>query len=206
MKWTSTIVVVAVGLVLFGCATDRSDPHILKLDRAYNGVIANPHEWALQQFSDGPILGPDVSDYAKGVLKRGLLEALADLDSDGQQDLFLREDGFGRVWEVLVFFPVKGGYRYIGHFPASAIVFNADQKSLLVYEACGGKYGYIKTYRHDGQRFTGTLLQDMWSGDGHEENNQKMAMLFPKDKVIRWVKTPNKILHGIVANVPNREN
>jgi len=190
---TSTTLVLAVGFALLGCATDQADRHVLKLDRTSDHAITNPHEWALQQFSDGPISGPDVSDYARGVLKWGLLQALADLDLDGKQELFLRQDGMGRVWEVLVFTPVKDGYRYIGHFPASYFVLDPDNRIILVYEACGGKYGHIKAYRHDGDRFIGTLLESMWSGDGYEENNKKRARLFPKDKVINWMKMTSSL-------------
>ena len=195
MRLTSTILALAVGCALTGCATDRSNHHVLKLDRTYNEVITNPYEWALQQFSDGPISGPNVSDHAKLVLKRGLLQALADLGSDGTEELFLGQDCPARVWEVLVFTPIKGGYRYLGHFPAGAIVLKQDQTPVLVYEPCGGRYGFIKTYRHDGKGFVCATTQDIAVGDGApDENNQRMAELFPKDKVIKWAKTPNNVL------------
>jgi len=194
MKVTSTALILAVGFTLSGCASDRSDHHVLKLDKTYDPVIRNPYEWALQQFSDGPISGPNVSDYARLVLTNGLKQALADIGGDGTQELLLRQDCPARVWEVLAFTPVKSGFRYVGHFPASAIVPDPNQPSVLVYEACGGKYGYIKTYRHDGHRFIGTVLEDLWSGDGHEDNNQKMETLFPEDRLIKWANTPNSDL------------
>jgi hypothetical protein len=194
MRVTSTILIVAVGFALSGCATARPDHHVLKLDKTYDPVISNPYEWALQQFSDGPVSGPNISDYARLVLTNGLKRALADLGGDGTQELLLRQDCPARVWEVLVFRPVIGGYRYLGHFPASAIVPDSTQASLLVYEACGGKYGHIKIYRHDGQRFIGTVVESLWSGDGYDEGSQKLARLFPQDEVINWAKTPNNDL------------
>jgi len=106
-RLTNTILVLIAGSAFAGCATVRSDHHVLKLDRPYDHVIANPYEWSLQQFSDGPISGPDVSDYARIVIAHGLKQALADLGSDGTQELFLRQDCPARVWEVLVFSPIN---------------------------------------------------------------------------------------------------
>lgn len=59
-------------------------------------------------------------------------------------------DCAARMWEMLVFRPVKGGWRYLGHFPAGPIALAPDRLSVLVYEPCGGHSGFIKTYRHDG--------------------------------------------------------
>jgi hypothetical protein len=93
---------------------------------------------------------------------------------------------------VLVFMPVRGGYRYLGHFGAGAIMPCSDGLSVLVYEPCGGHYGYIKAYRHDGKRFVCYLTEDIVVGDGApEENNWKLEELFPKEKVIKWEKTPD---------------
>jgi hypothetical protein len=183
-----TILILAVGLALAGCATDqRCDYHVFKLDRIYDRTISNPYEWALAQLSDGPISDPDVSDYAHLVLARGLTQALGDLGGDGTQELFLRQG-----WAVLVFTPVQHGYRYLGDFPASSMVLDPREPSVTVYEACGGKFGYIKTYRHNGQRFTGTVVQEIASGDGApDENNRKLAELFSKDKVLKWTKVPD---------------
>ena len=64
------------GFALAGCATDQPDYHVLKLDQTYNRVIVNAHEWALEQFSDGPISGTNVSDYARIVLAHGLNQGL----------------------------------------------------------------------------------------------------------------------------------
>jgi hypothetical protein len=91
----------------------------------------------------------------------------------------------------------------MGHFPASDIVLNEKQPSCLVYEACGAKYGYIKSYSHDGQGFVGACLQDITSGDGApEENNRKLSQLFPKDKVIKWTKAPNQASHATSEPAP----
>jgi hypothetical protein len=145
-----------VAIALSGCATDQSahsDHHVLKCDLIFDRVIGNPYEWALQQFADGPITGPHVSDYARCLLADGFQQAVADLGNNRTQELFLRQGSSGRVWEVLVFTPVGGGFRYIGHFTAGPIVLNPGQPSVLVFEACGGHDSFIKTYRHDGARF-----------------------------------------------------
>jgi hypothetical protein len=197
MNCERTILTLAVCCALAGCATDQSDYHVLKLDQTYNRLIVNPHEWALQQFADGPISGPDVDDYARLVLTNGLKQALADLAGDGAQKLLLRQDCPARMWEVLVFTPVKGGYRYIGSFPAGIIVPNTGQ-TVLVYEPCGGHYGFIKTYKHDGQKYVCHTTEDITVGDGApDENNRRMAELFPENKVIQWTKTPNNTSDGI---------
>ena len=193
-RLTSTILALTLGCTLAGCQANQPNHHVLKSGGTYNQTLANPYEWALQQFSDGPISGPDVSDYARIVLTGGLKQTFADLGADGTQELFLRQDCPARMWEVLVFTPVNGGYRYLGSFPAGAIVLNSNQPSVLVYEPCGGHNGYIKTYKYDGIRFVCTDVQPIAVGDGApEENNRMRSELFPKDRVIRWAKTPNKI-------------
>ena len=109
MRLINSILALIVGCALTGCATGRVDHHILKGDGSYNHVITNPKEWALQQFSDGPISGSDVSDYAKLILKRGLLQTLADLGADGTKELFsgrtVRPE-CGRCWSSV---PPRGG-------------------------------------------------------------------------------------------------
>ncbi|MCJ8329973.1 MAG: hypothetical protein HRT89_13460 [Lentisphaeria bacterium] len=190
-KSTLIILLIELGILLSGCATKRLDHHIVKLDLTYDHVINNPYEWALQQFSDGPISGPDVGDYARLVLAHGLKETHADLAGDARKELLLREKSSGRVWTVLVFTPVQSAYKYIGNFTASyASAVNPNESSVLVYEACGGKYGYIYTYTHDGKRFNGTLVRDIHAGDGAPEaNNKLMAKLFSQEKRLKWTKT-----------------
>jgi hypothetical protein len=193
MNWKKTLCVLAVGCTLVGCATDQPNQHVLKLDQTYNRVIVNAHGWALEQFSGGPISGTNVSDYARIVLAHGLNQGRGDFGADGTQELFLREDCPARVWEVLVFKPTAGGYRYLGHFPAGLIVLSADQPTIQVYEPCGGHYGYIKTYRHDGKKFVCASAQGISVGDGApEENNRRMAAVFPEGKVLKWAKAPNR--------------
>lgn len=192
MNWKRIICVLAVGCALAGCATNQPDHHASKLDQTYNRVIVDAHKWALEQFSDGLISGTNVSDYARIVLAHGLKQARCDFGADGSQELFLREDCPARAWEVLVFKPTAGGYRYLGHFPAGPIVLNTEQATIQVYEPCGGHYGYIKTYRHDGRKFVCTRTQDISVGDGApDENNRTMAASFPEDKVLKWTKAPN---------------
>ena len=195
MNCVRKILTMVVVCALAGCITDQPDYHVLKLDRTYNRLIVDPYEWALQQFADGPISGPDVDDYALRVLANGLEQARANLAGDGSQDLLLRSGGASRVWDVLVFTPVKGGYRYMGSFPAGLIVPQIDLMSVLVYEPCGGHSGSIKTYKHDGQKFVCNTREDITVGDGApDENNRRLDQLFPKDKVITWTKTPQSHL------------
>lgn len=195
MKLIGTFLILAVSFALAGCAIHRSEHHVLKLDRTHEHIINNPYEWALQQFANGPISGSDVSDYARLVLTNGLKQALADLGGDETQELLLRQDCPARVWEVLTFTPVKGGYRYFGHFPAGLVVPNTVRSSVLVYEPCGGHYGFIKTYKHDGDKFVCHSTEDITVGDGTpDESNRKLGELFPKGKVIKWAKTPTKLV------------
>jgi hypothetical protein len=187
---TSTIFVLAAGFALPGCATSSLDHHVLKLDQPCEHVIGDPYLWALQQFSDGPISGPDVSDYARRVLQYGLKQAVADLGGDGSWELFLRRDCPARAWEVLVFAPVKGGYRYLGHFPAGLIVPNNARMSVLVYVPCGGQCGLIRNYTYNGKKFVCDSAEEITTGDdAPEENHRRMKRQFPKEKVLRWTKT-----------------
>ncbi len=178
----------ALAALICGCRTASPDYHVLKTDRTYTRVIKNPYEWTLQQLADGPISGTNVSEWAQITLQYGLSEAVSDLNRDGNMALFLMANCPARVWETLVFRPVRGGYRYLGHFPASYIVLHDTPGSCLVYEACGGKYGYVILYSHDGKKFVGTMLDDFWWGDGHEEGNEKMESYFPPDKCLKWSK------------------
>jgi hypothetical protein len=197
MNWTRLICVLAAVFALVGYAADQPDPHVLKHDQTYDCIIVTPHEWALQQLSDGPISGTNVSDYARSVLADGLSEGQGDIGGDGSKELFLRSGCPARMWEVLVFTPVTGGYRYLGHFPAGAIVLNAGQATIQVYQPCGGHYGYIKTYQHDGKRFVCISVQGIDVGDGApDENNRKMARLFSDEKVLKWAKVPKATFHG----------
>jgi hypothetical protein len=182
---------------LAGCSTSRQvDPHVVKVGLPYTETIVDPYEWALIQFADGPISGPDVSGYAKLVLRDGLCQAFSEPQPGGTRDLFVRPDCHGRAWSVLAFAPVEGGYRYLGCFPASAwMVSLADQPhSVLVYVPCGGHWGSIEVYEHDGERFRCTSSDWMHVGDGApDENNRKLASLFPPDKVVKWTKVPDRL-------------
>ena len=194
MRCRAVLPLVAVALA--GCSTSQQvDPHILKLGLPYTKTIADPQEWALIQFSDGPISGPDVSDYAKGVLKDGLCQAFSEPQPDGTRDLYIRQDCHGRAWSVLALTPVKGGYRYLGSFPASALMVSQTDPphSVLVYVPCGGHRGSIEMLEHDGERFHCKSSEWMASGDGApEENNRKLSTLFPSDKVVKWTKMPDR--------------
>jgi hypothetical protein len=195
---SNTVAIVSVVLfVLAGCSTSREvNPHILKLDLPYTETIADPYEWALIQFADGPIAGPEVSGYAKLVLKDGLCQAFSEPGPDGTRDLFIRRDCHARLWGVLAFTPVKGGYRYLGNFPAcmmSEIPSPDGPRSVLVYVPCGGHRGSIEVYEHDGNGFRCTSSEAITCGNGApEENNRRLAALFPEDRLVTWTKVRDR--------------
>ncbi|HET6495227.1 MAG TPA: hypothetical protein VFH61_07695 [Thermoleophilia bacterium] len=195
MRPGAVLSLLVINSLLAGCSTSqRANPHILKLDLPYTATIADPQEWALIQFADGPITGPEISDYAKWVLKDGLCQASSEPQPDGTRNLFIRRDCSGRASAVLAFTPVEGGYRYLGHFPASAMMVSLTDRphSVLVYAPCGGHRGSIELYEHDGDRFRCTSSERIACGDGApEENNRKLSTLFPSDKVVEWTKMPD---------------
>jgi hypothetical protein len=194
MRGRAVLPLVAVALA--GCSTSQQvDPHILKLGLPYTKTIADPQEWALIQLSDGPISGPDVSDYAKLVLRDGLCQAFSEPQPDETRDLYIRQDCHGRAWSVLAFTPVKGGYRYLGCFSASALMVSLTDPphSVLAYVPCGGHRGSIEMFEHDGESFRRISSEWITSGDGApEENNSKLHTLFPSDRVVKWTKMPDR--------------
>ena len=196
MKPNTASLLSLVIFVLAGCSTSRQVyPHILKLDLPYTKTIADPQEWALIQLSDGPISGPEVSDYAKLVLKDGLCQAFSEPGPDGTRDLFIQRDCHARAWGVLVFTPVKGGYRYLGGFPASVWMVSLTDRphSVLVFVPGGGGRGSIEVYEYDGDGFRCMSSEWITCGDGApEENNRKLAALFPQDRLVTWTKVPDR--------------
>jgi hypothetical protein len=182
--------------LLAGCSTSpQVDPHLVKLGLPHTETIADPYEWALIQFADGPISGPDAHAYAKLVLKNGLCQAFSEPRPDGTRDLFIRRDCPARCWQVLAFTPIKGGYRYLGHFPASvmAVSLTDQPHSVLVYVPCGGHRGSIEGHEYDGDAFRCTSSEWITCGDGApEENNRKLAALFPQDRRLKWTKVPDR--------------
>ena len=141
------------------------------------------------QFADGPVSGAGADAYSQGVLADGLSEGFADLD--GKKVLFLRGDQAARVQSVLVFIPIAGGYRYIGDFAATCV--SVIKPGLIqVYEACGGHFGFIKTYRYDNEHFVCLSSEPIAGGDGApDENNLKLHRLFSEQSQLRWSKVPN---------------
>lgn len=192
IRQTITTALCCVAL-LTGCsvgprpvARAPEDFHTYKTGRSYPGTIADPAAWALAQFANGPVSGPNVSDYAKIVIAHGLSYSLADLNGDGNQVLFLRYNDAARVRGVMAFLPVKGGYRYIGEFEASAVTI-IKPGSIRVYEACGGHFGYIKTYKSNGDRFTCVSTEPIATGDGAPDADaMKMERLFPEQGLLAW--------------------
>lgn len=162
---------------------ERGDWHIVKCGLTWDATIADPRCWALEQFADGPIEGPVVDEWGRIVVGDGLVEERRDLDGDGVCELFIRADVPQRFWTFLVFSPVEGGWRYLGYFDAGPFrVLPRDEDGrprLVAYEACGGHYGFINTYVHDGAGFVCVAREVLAGGDGApEENNRRLAELF----------------------------
>jgi hypothetical protein len=186
--------------LLAGCAAAQpacDDYHIYKCDGTYDKTISNPYYWTLCQFADGPVEGPDAHEYAKIVLEEGLKVSEADLDFDGIPELFVGSGAPARNWGVTVFTQVEDGYRYIGSLGGCAFrILPKDEKGsprMLVYEPCGGHYGYIKAYTHDGTKFLCTSSEGMHDGDGApDENNRRLDELFfsdpAKNACLKWRK------------------
>ncbi len=194
MRSNTVLLLSIVLLALAGCSTSQQvDPHSLKLDFPYTKTIADPYEWALVQFADGPISGPDVSEYAKRVLEYGLCQAFSEPGTDGTRDLFVRQDCPGRCWQVLAFTPVEGGYRYLGSFPASvmAVSLTNQPHSVLVFMPGGGGRGSIEVYQYDETRFCCKSSEWITGGNSApEEHNGELAALFPRDRRLKWTKVP----------------
>lgn len=190
---TVNVMLLLVGCAIAGCSSTHPDYHVFKCGLTYNKVIDNPYEWTLMQFADGPVSGPEVGDYARGVIACGLEEAAADLNGDGIQDLLIRPGMAGGAWSALCFARVKGGYRYMGDIVASTIVApQTSAGSILVYEACGGHCGFIKTYKHNGIQFECSASEEIWAGDGYpEENTRRVEELFSVDRCLRWTRVPD---------------
>ena len=96
---------------------------------------------------------------------------------------------------MLAFTPVKGGYRYLGNFTASVMAVSLTDRphSVLVFVLGGGGRGSIEVYEPDGTKFRCTSSEWITCGDGApEENNRKLAALFPQDRRLKWAKVPDR--------------
>ncbi len=195
-----TMPVLLLAALLAGCGRGNSgawqvyDPnqHVLYGGRYDDKPIRAPRRWALIQFADGPIDGPEVDAWSRGVLKAGLQQAEADLDADGRQELFLRQNVPGRSWTVLVFTRVRGGYRYMGDISGGAFQVlppgRDGRPRIKVREAYGGHLFRIETYKFDGERFQSVASEHITAGDGEpEENNRRLNEFFGAGTgILRW--------------------
>ena len=187
----------ALAVVLCGCeraprpaARHPYYHHIWKCDLPYERTIPDPRRWALIQFADGPIDGPEVSAYAKGVVAAGLEEAKIDLNADGRAELLLRQSAGGRNWVALVFTPAKGGYRYMGELGGYALrTLPPDRNGrarVMTAWSCGGKIVLIGTFKHTGSRFELTRRESITGGDNAPEaNNRRLDKLFGA-RILQW--------------------
>lgn len=185
-------------LAYTGCLSSSPavNPHVVKCNEVWPWPIANPYLWTLIQFADGPLSGAD--PYAKDVINNGLAESVADIDGDGLPELFIRDDASARVHGITVFKAGPRGYRYLGHFGACWVVIPQDAcRSVLVYESCGGHYGFIKKHQTDGYHFTCLSSEGLAVGDGAPDaNNAKLKTLFPPDKILKWELVPAQKYSG----------
>ncbi len=195
-----TMPVLLLAVLLAGCGRGNSgawraynpNQHVLYGGRYDGKPIRDPRRWALIQFADGPIDGPEVDAWSRGVLKAGLREAQADLDADGKPELFLRQNVRGRSWTVLVFTPVSGGYHYMGDISGGAFRVlppgRDERPRISVCEAYGGHLFRIATYKFDGEHFQCVASERITGGDGEpEENNRRLNELFRAGAgILRW--------------------
>jgi hypothetical protein len=183
-------------ILLTGCATQQpafDGLYVLKSGTTWDKVITDPFMWASRNYEEScPVTYVTIN----GVKQVKLQEAWGDLDHDGKIELFLG-NGPGRSWQVTVFAPVKEGYRYIGTLAGSVFRIlpedDKDQSRMLVFEPCGGHYGYIKAYTHDGKKFVCTSSEGIHCGDGApDENNRRLDELFfsdsAKNACLKWRK------------------
>ncbi len=184
-------VVLLTAALLAGCATAQpatNDQHARSRDG--DEVIADPYDWVSQRFE------MVTHETVNGIERVWLQEARGDINFDGTLELFVG-NGPARCWGAAVFTPVEGGYRYIGEIGGRAFrILPKDEKGrprMLVYEPCGGHYGYIVTYMHDGKEFVCTSREGIHGGDGApDENNRRLDELFfsgsAKNACLKWRK------------------
>jgi hypothetical protein len=161
-------------------------------------TVADPYEWCLRHAcgpsAAGPADGQSPLDYAKRVGWHHLLEAAADLDGDGVRELLVRPEMAARVYPVFVFARKDKNFVFAGNLVASHLL-RPDapgaplKPRILVYEACGGKCGYIKTYELGAAGFRRIGgAREVWSGDGYERGTTLLERTFPSESVLKWEK------------------
>lgn len=142
----------------------------LECDSTWPHPIRDPYRWSLEQLADGPIEGPDVSAWARHVLAHPLERALADMDGDGVDELFIRQRPWGRVWGALVFRRADDRWRYVGYVEATFLrLLGPDESgrpSLCIYAGCGSTTGTVATLANDGSRFVCISAQGVTHPDG----------------------------------------
>ncbi len=160
------------------------NPYVLKGDLSWPHSIKNPYMWSSRQIMGAAPIGPD------GALCR----ATADVNHDGVDELFIRADVPGRVHLILVFERCRAGYRYVGNFVACrSHVSNPEKGTLTVYEACGGKQGFIRTYVTDGGAFKCVRSSRLLSvGDGGREADNLLLARLGKSSILNWDRAPNQ--------------
>lgn len=167
--------------------------------------VEDPYQWSLRYSygpkAEGPDPGETLEEYARKIGWHGLFRTKCDIDGDDLLELLLKPDEATRVSPVFAFKNTKDdAWVFAGTFEASFLLHPGKTGApplpyLLVYEACGGHYGYVKKYRLTSRGFMSVPpTLEVESGDGYEEGTMKLRTLFPKDSILQWDKVVDKSL------------
>jgi hypothetical protein len=160
-------------------------------------TLTDPYEWCLRHSYGPAVKGPpngiSLRQWAREIGWHSLLEASADIDGDGLDDLLIRPEAAARVWPVFVFRRTRAAvWNFAGTFAMSWMLQpgapgSPSPPTILVYEACGGHFGYVKKVKltADGFVIEGKI-EEVWSGDGHDEGTKRLEALFPGNSVMQW--------------------
>jgi len=203
----SPILLLAICIALPGHGAPDAPHKGVLITRLYAASIGqevqDPYAWCLRHSygpnATGPKPGETLAAYAQAIGWLGLLEAVADLDGDGVNELLIQPEEASRAHPVFVFRHSKQGYTFAGNVEASLMLCPGKPGApppprILVYEGCGGTSGYVRVYelRATGFHEVGTA-REVGSGGGHEEGSQELERTFPPSSLLVWKKAPNSL-------------
>jgi hypothetical protein len=59
--------------------------------------------------------------------------------------------------------------------------------TILVYEACGGQFGYVRDYELTADGFVSVgKIEEVFSGDAHGEGTKRLQTLSPEKAILQW--------------------
>jgi hypothetical protein len=183
--------ILATAAALVGGGCKRAPPvnrYVLKEHSSWPHPIKNPFLWSASQIREAAPIGADGA----------LCHATADINRDGVDELFVHADVPARVRLILVFEHCRDGYRYVGDFTACrSHVSNPEKGTLTVYEACGGKQGFIRTYVMRDSRLKLIRSSTRLSvGDGGRDADNSLLTRLGKDNILKWERVPNSSVQG----------